>query len=190
MMIIIIGPSPSLSCAVLCQIVSLQYLSRSSLHRLAGLPCRLFLSYYGLQVVTRDVHRSYRRLICPAQDHLIFLTLLSIWIYDLPVCSLPDSDVGLSIFVCDVEHTSFHFGLCSIMLIRTIIIHVCNYPHFHQKVSISGWKRACMSCIEPSLHNNENSLTVSESSLLEMSLVKKLSVWPRAFPVWQLAFAA
>ena len=35
----------SLPCAVLCHIVSLQYLSRSSLHRLAGLPCRLFLSY-------------------------------------------------------------------------------------------------------------------------------------------------
>ena len=34
----------SLSCAVLCQIVSLQYLSRSSLHRLAGLPCHIFLS--------------------------------------------------------------------------------------------------------------------------------------------------
>ena len=46
-----------MSCAVLCQIVSLQYLSRSSLHRLAGLPCCLFLSY-GLQVVTREVHRS------------------------------------------------------------------------------------------------------------------------------------
>ena len=35
-----------LSCAVLCQIVSLQYLSRSSLHRLACLPYRLFLSRY------------------------------------------------------------------------------------------------------------------------------------------------
>ena len=68
----------SLSCAVLCHIVSLQYLARSSLHRLAGLPCRLFLSY-GLQVVTREVHRSsLRRLICPAQDHLMFLTLLII----------------------------------------------------------------------------------------------------------------
>ena len=42
----------TLSCAVLCHIVSLQYLSRSSLHRLAGFPCRLFLSY-GLQAVTR-----------------------------------------------------------------------------------------------------------------------------------------
>ena len=34
----------TLSCAVLCHIVSLQYLSRSSLHRLTGLPCRIFLS--------------------------------------------------------------------------------------------------------------------------------------------------
>ena len=32
------------------------------------------------------------------------------YIYDF--CPLPDPDVGLSIFVCDVEHTSFHFGLC------------------------------------------------------------------------------
>ena len=66
------------SCAFLCHIVSLQYLSRSSLHRLAGLPCRIFLSY-GLQVVTREVHRSsLMRLICPAQDHFIFLTVLII----------------------------------------------------------------------------------------------------------------
>ena len=69
----------SLSCAALCQVVLLQYLSRSSLHRLAGLPCRLFLSYYGLQVVTREVRRSsFRRLICPAQDDFIFLTFLII----------------------------------------------------------------------------------------------------------------
>ena len=32
------------------------------------------------------------------------------YIYDF--CPLPDPDVGPSIFVCDVEHTSFHFGLC------------------------------------------------------------------------------
>ena len=37
-----------------------------------------FLSY-GLQVVTREVHRSsLRRFICPAQDHFIFLTVLII----------------------------------------------------------------------------------------------------------------
>ena len=68
----------SLICAVLCQIVSLQYLSRSSLSRFVGLPCRLFLSY-GLQWVTREVHpSSLRRSTCPAQDHFIFLTLLII----------------------------------------------------------------------------------------------------------------
>ena len=32
------------------------------------------------------------------------------YIYDF--CPLPDPDVGPSIFVCDVEHTSFHFGMC------------------------------------------------------------------------------
>ena len=69
---------PSPNYPVLCHIVSLQYLSMSSLHRLADLPCRLFLSY-GLQVVTREVHRSsLRRLICPAQDHFIFLAMLII----------------------------------------------------------------------------------------------------------------
>ena len=99
----------TLSCAVLCHIVSLQYLSRSSLHRLAGLPCRLFLSY-GLQAATREVHwSSLRRLICPAQEHFIFSHSVD-YIYEF--CPLPDPDVGPSIFVCDVEHTSFHFGLC------------------------------------------------------------------------------
>ena len=67
-----------LYCAFRCHIVSLQYLSRSSLHRFAALPSRLLLSY-GLQVVTREVHRSsLRRLICPAQNHFIFLTVLII----------------------------------------------------------------------------------------------------------------
>ena len=32
------------------------------------------------------------------------------YIYEF--CPLPDTDVGPSIFVCDVEHTSFHFGPC------------------------------------------------------------------------------
>ena len=87
----------TLSCAFLCHIVSLQYLSRSSLHRLAGLPCRLFLSY-GLQVVTREVHRSsLRRLICPAQDHFIFLTVLIISMTF--VLSLTQMLVFLSLYV-------------------------------------------------------------------------------------------
>ena len=87
----------TLSCAFLCHIVSLQYLSRSSLHRLAGLPCRLFLSY-GLQLVTREVHRSsLRRLMCPAQDHFIFLTVLIISMTF--VLSLTQMLVFLSLYV-------------------------------------------------------------------------------------------
>ena len=79
----------TLSCAVLCHIVSLQYLSRSSLHCLAGLPCRLFLSY-GLEAVTREVHRlSLRRLICPARDHFIFLTQTPGYLQKQP-CHLPE----------------------------------------------------------------------------------------------------
>ena len=87
----------TLYCAFLCHIVSLQYLSRSSLRRLAGLPRRLFLSY-GLQVVTREVHRSsLRRSICPAQDHFIFLTVLIISMTF--VLSLTQMLVFLSLYV-------------------------------------------------------------------------------------------
>ena len=82
--------------------MSLQYSSRSSLHRLAGLRC-LFLSC-DLHVVTREVYRSsLRRLTCSAQDHFIFLRLLIISDF----CPLPDPDVGLSVLVKklrDVEH--------------------------------------------------------------------------------------
>ena len=43
---------------------------------------------------------------CPGP---LFVTLLI-----MSFCPLPDPDVGLSVLVCDVEHTSFHFGLCSL----------------------------------------------------------------------------
>ena len=33
--------------------------------------------------------------------------------YICDFCPLPDPDVGLSILVCDVKHTSFHVGLCA-----------------------------------------------------------------------------
>ena len=44
---------------------------------------------------------------CPGPFHFSYSVD---YIYDL--CPLLDPDVGLSIFVCDIEHTSFHFGLC------------------------------------------------------------------------------
>ena len=43
---------------------------------------------------------------CPGPFHFSYSVE---YIYDF--CPLPDPDVGLSIFICDVEHTSFHFGL-------------------------------------------------------------------------------
>ena len=50
---------------------------------------------------------------CPGPFHLSHCVR---YIYDF--CPLPDTDVGLSIFVCDVEHISFHSGLCG----RTFIV--------------------------------------------------------------------
>ena len=44
---------------------------------------------------------------CPGPFHLSHSVD---YIYQF--CPLPDPDVCPSIFVCDVEHTSFHFGLC------------------------------------------------------------------------------
>ena len=72
---------------------------------------------YGLQVVTREVHRSSLVwFMCLAQDHFIVLTLLII--YD--ICPLPVTDGGLSNLVCDVEHTYFHFGQCSRKLVMCL----------------------------------------------------------------------
>ena len=44
---------------------------------------------------------------CPRPFHF---SRIADYIYDF--CLLPDPDVGLSVLVCDAEHTSFHFGLC------------------------------------------------------------------------------
>ena len=86
-----------LSCAVLCQVVSLQYSSKSSLHLFAGLPRNLFLSY-GFHMVMRFVHlSSLSRLMCPAQDHFI---LLAAFITSVtPVFALTQVFVFLSWYV-------------------------------------------------------------------------------------------
>ena len=86
----------TLPCAILCHIVSLQYLSRSSLRRLAGLPCRLFLSF-GLQVVTREVRRSsLKRFICPARTISFFPVLIISMTF---VLSMTQMLVFLSLYV-------------------------------------------------------------------------------------------
>ena len=44
---------------------------------------------------------------CPRPFHF---SHIADYIYEF--CPLPNPDVGLTIFVCDVEHTSFRFGMC------------------------------------------------------------------------------
>ena len=93
----------SLSCSVLCQIVSLHYISRSSLRRLTGLPCRMSPSCgtWG-----SSVECLWR---CPLS----------------------------SVLVRDVEHTSFHFGLCS----RKFVL--CLFGQCPGLCTISrSWRRA------------------------------------------------
>ena len=86
-----------LSCDVLCQVVSFQYSSKSSLHRFAGFPRNLFLPY-GLQVVMRFVHlSSLSRLMCHAQDHFILLVVFITSV--TPVVALTQVYVFLSWYV-------------------------------------------------------------------------------------------
>ena len=67
-------------------------------------------SFLVIQVVTREGHRlSLRRLICPAQDHLIFLTVFIISMTF--VLSLTQMLVLLSLYVM-LSMLFFHFGLC------------------------------------------------------------------------------
>ena len=129
----------TLSCAFLCHIVSLQYLSRSSLHRLAGLPCRLFLSY-GLQVVTREVHRSsLRRLIYPAQDHFIFLTVLIISMTF--VLSLTQTLVFLSLYVMlSILLSILVCAAASLFCACLVSVQVCH-------VVIAGSKQELYTCL-------------------------------------------
>ena len=49
------------------------------------------------------------------------------YIYEF--CPLPNPDVGPSIFVCDVEHTSFHFGLCGRKFVLCLFVQ-CPGPHW------------------------------------------------------------
>ena len=85
----------TLSCAFRCHIVSLQYLSIGRLSTAWLVSLVVFSCHnYGLQVVHRS---SLRRLICPAQDHFIFLTVLIISMTF--VLSLTQMLVFLSLYV-------------------------------------------------------------------------------------------
>ena len=83
----------------------------------------LVIIIYGLQVVTLEVHRSSLRwLICPAQVHFIFSHIAD-YIYDS--CPFPNPDVGFSILVYNVEHTSFHFDQCARKFVLCLFSQCC-----------------------------------------------------------------
>ena len=44
--------------------------------------------------------------------------------YNYGFCTLPDPDVGISFRVCDVEHTSFHFGICGRKFVLCCLVSV------------------------------------------------------------------
>ena len=62
------------------------------------------------------------------------------YIYEF--CPLPDPDVGPSIFVCDVEHTSFHFGLCRPQVCSVLVWSVSRYLH-HIMMSLLAAHSSC-----------------------------------------------
>ena len=56
---------------------------------------------------------------CPVPFHFSYSVD---YIYDF--CPIPDPDVSLSIFICDVEHTSFHFDLCDRKFVCSCLVSV------------------------------------------------------------------
>ena len=74
----------------------------------------VFSCHYGL----REVHRSSLfeafYVPCPGPFHCSHIAVISV------ICPLPDQDVGLRILVCDVEHTSFHSGMCGSEFVRCL----------------------------------------------------------------------
>ena len=91
-----------MSCAVLCQIVSLQYLSRSSFNRLADLPYVLVGWSPSGDTRGPSVVFEMGYVLSPGPFHF---SHIADYIYDF--CPLPVPGGGLSVLV---EHTYFHFG--------------------------------------------------------------------------------
>ena len=94
-----------ISCAVLCQMVSFQYSTKSSLHRFAGLLRNLFLPY-GLQMVMRFVVFESADVSCPRPLHSS-----GCFYHVCDSCLCSHTGVCLSVMVCYIKHTPFHFCL-------------------------------------------------------------------------------
>ena len=64
------------------------------------------------------------------------------YIYEF--CPLPNPDVGPSIFVCDVEHTSFHFGLCGRKFVLCLF---CQCPYVSAPYVLAGSTQELYTCL-------------------------------------------
>ena len=167
------------------------YLSRSSPHSLAGLPCRLFLSY-GIQVVTRVVHRSsLRRLICPAQDHFIFLTLLIIsmtFVFSLTQMLVFLSlyvmlSILLSILVCAATHL---FCACLVSVQVSAPCHSWQHTVVHLSLGKVAFEDIPMFGVcRPACHDSSLYLFVlvlfSSGEIYRWSRAQTIQVWTGIF---------
>ena len=116
LMVIIIIRQP------LCPVVG-----RRPRHAVSKLPCLVLSSAISCRSSTCPGRLSTVWLVSLVvfSCHLVSIFLSVDSIYDF--CPLHDPDVGLSIFICDVEHASFHFGLCGRKFVLCFQIYTCKY---------------------------------------------------------------
>ena len=107
----------TLSCAVLCHILSLQYFVQVVSPPLGRSPLSSFLVIWSPSGDARGPSVIFEAVDMPCPGPFHFSHSVD---YICELCPLPGPNVGPSIFVCDVEHTSFHFGLCSRKFVWTV----------------------------------------------------------------------
>ena len=81
------------------------------------------------------------------------------YIYDF--CPLPDPNVGPSIFVCDVEHTSCHFGLCGRKFVLCLFGQLVSRARIHESVITYDGHISSPGSTELELGPSENSYSLA-----------------------------
>ena len=127
----------NLFCAVLCHIVSLQYLSMQVVSPpLDWLPSSYFLVVWS---PTGAIRYDW----CALPRNTYFFSHIADYVYDIYL--LYDPDVGISILVCDVEHASFHLSCACLVSVQvsapyviadsTHELYTCLFRHSRRKGS-------------------------------------------------------